>query len=315
MCGSPPSRLNVSDPFEYMNRLVSFIIPTYNYSAFVRDAVESALLQTYKPVEVIVVDDGSTDDTKEVLSDYIDTGEIKYLYQNNKGLAGARNRGLAEAKGEYIVFLDSDDVVDEKKLEIQVKCLEENPLYSFCFSDFRFFEGEDFLNGTPPSFKYPVEMTFRDLVSGKFLPVHTLLMRRDVLDRIGYFDESLRVCEDSDLWIRAFMAGMRFLYVDQVLAYYRRHGSQMVKDSVRVTRTFIEVINRYRSFDEQGAEMATLKWEQFIGRELIYDNRIQEGRKYLWDYMVNRRNNVLRNLVILLMSYLFSGSTTRRLTE
>ena len=104
-----------------MNRLVSFIIPTYNYSAFVRDAVESALLQTYKPVEVIVVDDGSTDDTKEVLSDYIDTGDIKYLYQNNKGLAGARNRGLGEAKGENIVFLDSDDLVDEKKLEIQVK--------------------------------------------------------------------------------------------------------------------------------------------------------------------------------------------------
>ena len=140
-------------------------------------------------------------------------------------------------------------------------------------------------------------------------------MRRDVLDRIGFFDESLRECEDSDLWIRAFIAGMRFLYVDQVLAYYRRHGNQMVKDPVRVMRTLIEVINRYRSFDEQGAEMATLKWEQFIGRELIYDNRIQEGRKYLWDYMVNRRNNVLRNLVILLMSYLFSGSTTRRLTE
>src|SRR5690349_3602213 len=104
---------------------VSVIIPTYNRAQFIARAVDSVLEQTYKDFEIIVIDDGSSDNTQEILKAY--EGKIRYVYQQNKGISAARNRGIQEAKGEYIAFLDSDDVWKPEKLSVQVAILDVNP--------------------------------------------------------------------------------------------------------------------------------------------------------------------------------------------
>src|SRR6516165_447182 len=112
-------------PQDNMNDLVSVVIPTYNYRHFVTDAVASALEQTYQPVEVLVVDDGSRDDTRARLTPYLD--RIRYIYQENQGLSAARNTGIRAAKGVWIALLDSDDAWHPRKLETQMEFIRQHP--------------------------------------------------------------------------------------------------------------------------------------------------------------------------------------------
>ncbi len=298
-----------------MGKLVSIIVPTYNYVAYIRGAVESALAQTYRPVEIIVVDDGSTDNIKEVLSDYIASDKINYIYQENKGLAGARNTGINASRGDYICFLDSDDLIHEKKTEIQVKSLEENPEYGVAFSDFSYIRDHDLSSLIPANVKYSGELNFSKIISGEYMVIHAALIRREVFERVGYFDESLRKCEDYDFWLRIAMKGIRFLFIDQVLAYYRLHEGQMVQDKIGVFRTNVEVINRYREYDRKSAEMALGKYGIWLGRHLIYNDRMKEGRKCLKEYMWYRKDKVIRMISVIGMSYLFSGKTIRKITD
>jgi len=292
-----------------MSKLVTIIIPTYNYAEYVIEAVVSAIGQTYRPIEIIVVDDGSQDNTREVLAEFINAGKIHYIYQDNKGLAAARNTGLRSSGGEYISFLDADDLMDEKKIEIQAMHLDQNPECGVSFSDFRFFKDNDLSNLMNPPYHHSCELTFRDFIRGHFMPVHTTLVRQEVFKKVGYFDESLRKCEDSDLWIRAMVAGIRFFYIDQVLAFYRLHGRQMVGDPVHLYKTFIEVINRYKEFDPASAGYALAKYGTSVGKHLIYAGKMKEGRSYLREYMRYSKNSLFTVIPLLLASYFFSGRT------
>src|SRR6185503_18885363 len=120
--------------------LVSVIIPSFNSSDYVLEAIASAHAQTYAPLEVIVVDDGSTDDTAQKLRDLIETGRIRYHFQTNQGLGGARNTGINLAGGKYLQFLDADDLIAPTKIEKQIQRLENSAPASVCGSDFRCFE-------------------------------------------------------------------------------------------------------------------------------------------------------------------------------
>ncbi len=122
-----------------MNPKVSVVIPTYNRAASVQDGIKSVLAQTFSDLEVIVVDDGSSDGTGEILRDTFGD-RIRYYFQPNHGVSSARNRGIAEARGEWIAFLDSDDVWEKQKLEWQFKALEQfGPKCGACYTDVRFF--------------------------------------------------------------------------------------------------------------------------------------------------------------------------------
>ena len=123
------------------NPLVSVVIPSFNSGDYILEAIESVAQQTYLRVEVIVVDDGSTDDTVKKLRSLIETGKIHYTFQSNQGLAAARNTGIELAKGEYLQFLDADDLISPTKIEKQVQRLENSLEPAVCGSDFRCFEG------------------------------------------------------------------------------------------------------------------------------------------------------------------------------
>ncbi|PIZ44424.1 hypothetical protein COY31_02670, partial [Candidatus Wolfebacteria bacterium CG_4_10_14_0_2_um_filter_39_18] len=156
---------------------VSIIIPAYNAASFIGDSVRSALTQTYPNKEIVVVDDGSTDDTRAILEEYIKSGQIKYFYQENKGPAAARNLGIKNSSGEFIAFLDADDVWLPEKLKKQID-LFKNPKVGLVYSDMEFF-GDKF------PFKKYSEMTkgfyrgeaMRELIKRNFIPISSVVLR------------------------------------------------------------------------------------------------------------------------------------------
>lgn len=205
------------------NPLVSVVIPAYNATAYVREAVESALQQTYKNIEIIVVDDGSTDNLRETLASYVKQGMVRYLYQKNKGLSAARNTGIREARGEYIALLDADDMFLPNKIEKQVAFLTAHPECDVCYCDlWHFYEGEEGkmlkLNYT----YYSGSEVFPHLLKKNFINPLTTVFRKSIFERFGYFDESIRhYAEDWDLWLRFSYGGACFCFLPDILAKYR----------------------------------------------------------------------------------------------
>lgn len=201
--------------------LVSIIIPAWNAEKYVKEAVDSALNQTHENIEVIVVDDGSTDSTKNILDSFIKNKRIKYFYQTNKGLAGARDTGILSAKGDYIAFLDSDDVFLPQKITKQIQSLEDNSDFGVSYCDLLHFTDEEPRRFFHHRYHYPSGQLFEALLKKQFINPLSVVIRRSVLDKFGLFDEKLRRSEDWELWLRLARAGVKFLYLNEILAHYR----------------------------------------------------------------------------------------------
>ena len=226
---------------------ISIIIPAYNQAQFLERAIDSALGQQGVEVEVIVVNDGSTDDTPAVMSRHAADPRFKGIHQANVGLAGARNRGISEATGEYVCFLDADDFYAPDKCAKQAAMLDADPELGFVYCDFTAVDVE----GTPHKEQPSVSHIQRNLSGNIFpalsqsgyFPPHTVMIRRRVLDAVGHFDPELGGNADYDLWLRA-SAGHRAVYLDEKLASYRDYGDSMSKDGDHMTRTRIGALRK-----------------------------------------------------------------------
>src|SRR5688572_4229057 len=186
-----------------MTPKVSVIIASYNYGRFVGQAIRSVLDQTWRDREVIVVDDGSTDDTAAVVRTFGDS--VRAIHQANRGLSGARNTGLRAASGQYVACLDSDDLWLPDKLARQVAVLDARPDVGLVYADAVYF---DDASGTSlgrhgERYRHADGHVTADLITrGNFIPSPTPLFRRAAVDVVGDFDETLRHSEDWDMWIR-----------------------------------------------------------------------------------------------------------------
>ena len=210
-----------------MKPLVSAIIPNYNYARYVGEAVESALGQTYPNIEVIVVDDGSTDNSLEVLEQYRD--RIKIIEQKNSGVCVARNRGVAESAGEYIAFLDADDVWLPKKIEKQVQLFQKETILGLVHVGVREVDADnntlrERLGGMEGNLENELLLFERDDIvlgggSGLMVP-------RYIFNEIGGFDVLMSTSADWDLFYRV-SAKYRIGFVPQLLLAYRMHNSNM----------------------------------------------------------------------------------------
>jgi len=178
---------------------VSVVIPTYNRLPLIMDAIESVLKQTYHDFELWVVDDGSTDGTGEALKEW--GTRIKYIAQDNGGVSAARNVGARLSRGKYLAFLDSDDLWEPMKLEIQVRCMEENPQVPLCYTDEVWVRKEVRVNQKKKHAKYS-GWIFEKCLPLCIISPSSALMKRSLFDEMGGFDESLPVCEDYDFWLR-----------------------------------------------------------------------------------------------------------------
>ncbi len=182
--------------------LVSVIIPAYNKADYTRRAIDSVLAQTYAPIELIVVDDGSKDNTADVVKSYGDA--VTYVAKPNGGACSARNEGIRRAKGEYIAFLDCDDLYEPAKINTSVNYLQEHPQAGFVHTDAYFIDADDRVTG---QYKHPLSfrhqgMIAEHLILGNFICNSTVLVRRSIIDRVGLFDETLFPPADWDMWLR-----------------------------------------------------------------------------------------------------------------
>ena len=178
---------------------VSVIIPTYNRGWILKEAIDSVLTQDYNNFELIVVDDGSTDNTSEILASY--GNDIKVLFQENKGVSAARNRGIAEASGQFIAFLDSDDLWLPQKLSTQVEFFDKTPDALICQTEEVWIRKGKRVN-PKMRHKKPSGMIFEPSLELCLVSPSAVMIRRVLFDRVGEFDVTLPACEDYDLWLR-----------------------------------------------------------------------------------------------------------------
>lgn len=233
--------------------LISVIIPTYNYAAYVCEAVDSALAQTYTNLEVIVVDSGN-DDTPQRLAGYGD--RIRYFHQPPRGLSAARNLAIREARGEWVALLDADDVWHPQKLEVQLRAAAnspncvllasaDSPEMPSCIAArpaVRPLSACDFLTTTP------------------FGPSGAVL-RRSTLLEVGLFNESLPAVEDREMWLK-LVASFPCIFVDSPCWWYRLHEAQMSRNSRRNHDCYRRVLRRFFKEHPEFTYLRRMAWSQ-----------------------------------------------------
>lgn len=269
---------------------VSVVIPAYNCQDFIATAVDSALRQSYKDFEIIAVNDGSTDNTKNILEKFKD--KIKIIDQANGGPASARNTGVLNAMGEYIAFLDQDDAWFPEKLEMQMGLFgRDNGLGLVCSDayiiDGKVFDKSDhsparYFTASPPS----RGNVFAELFSKSFIATSTVIVRKSCFDKAGLFDPALTPIEDYDRWLRiSFFYKVDF--VDKPLVKYRDHVATFRRDPMRA---LTNIINTYNGIGHDYPEARDTLGAVFY--RVIAKYHISLGERYLF---IGDIKNALRN--------------------
>lgn len=216
--------------------LVSVIIPTYNRASLIVETLDSVWHQTWRPIELIIVDDGSTDATRDVIARWIATHQgpkfaTRLIEQAHQGAQIARNHGIAEATGAYLQFLDSDDTLDADKLTIQVAAIESKARTLVFGEWYRGAGGPDQRSGAVHDRRHGdfVQCWLR----GSFVPIHALLWPRSAVAEIGAWDERLTVGQDGDYLLRAVLAGWRLSFVEGGRCFYRPAMAENVSAGYR----------------------------------------------------------------------------------
>jgi len=261
--------------------LVSVVIPCYNQAHFLAEAIESALAQTHQRVAIVVVDDGSTDATAAVAGRYVD---VRYVRQENRGLAAARNRGLGESAGECLVFLDSDDRLHPRALEIGLRHL------AWC-RDAAFAYGRCSLvdaAGKPlPGFDRPIVEGdhYSHLLRGNFLPnPAAIVFRRDAIEAVGAFDLLAKGAEDYDLCLR-LARQFGACGHEEVVADYRQHGASLSRKAGLMSESVLYVLRSQQSYVSTNPDYARA-WNEGMRRW---------RRKYHADALVARARDNARD--------------------
>lgn len=275
---------------------VSVTIPAYNYANYLPSAIQSVLNQSYPDFELLIVDDGSTDNTSEVIRGFLHNPKVRHVYQENQGLAAARNTGIRNTHGELVAFLDADDEWLEEKLERQVEVMDSKPQVGLVYTDVYFIseQGESLLDRRwAPRTKETMfeDLLFNNVVTGS---ASSSIVRRACLDRVGVFDETLRSLEDLDLWLR-IAACFEFQRVDQPLTKIRHHQSNIQLDVDRMAEGWLahlakrEVPAEYRAADR----LARYEILARIAGQYYQLGRMRKYRQYALMAVGKRRRHVL----------------------
>jgi len=267
--------------------LVSVIIPTYNRAHLVCDAIQSVLGQTYPHLEVVVVDDGSTDGTAQRVQALPHDGRLRLIAVPHRGVAAARNAGIEAARGMYVGFCDSDDVWEPHKLERQVAYLDRRVELGLVYSD-----AAVSANGRAVVRSYFAErppqrgQVFHALLEQNFIPNVTVLARRACLDAVGRFNEELTSSEDYEFWLR-FCRRFPVDFLDEPLVRVRRQGDNLTGDPHLSHQAHLRVL------DGVVAQAGTSLSPQTVRRAY--------GRTYLrmgYDHLLRRRRGQAKQALL-----------------
>jgi|GEM_PF-457222 len=298
------------------NPLVSVIIPTYNYGYYIEGTIQSVLSQTFSDFEVIVVDDGSTDNTGEIVRQFGD--KVQYIRQDNGGPNMARNTGIKAARGQYIAFLDADDKWLPEKLERQMPLIQRDPKIGLVYSRVYKFDQSGVIFGHYPLGPCYRGKVMRQLYMRQVITMSSALMKREVFKRVGLFDEKVTGPDDWDMWLR-IAACYEFDFVPQPLALYRIHNSwARTKNPEKFEKEMLAFFSQIA--DNHPEELRALKeirlssFIEMLGWRYICGGDISAGRKRLLQAVCYKRSR-LRPYLLLFLSFLMYRVTPERLTK
>ncbi|MCQ4054008.1 MULTISPECIES: glycosyltransferase [Aeromonas] len=256
---------------------VSVIIPVYNHEKYVEDAIKSVLSQSYNNIELIVVNDGSSDSSHEVITRLIKENEFIYVNQNNKGLSKTLKESLKLCHGKYIAIVASDDIWLEHKIQTQVDYMEQNNLAVACCANVNVINEYNVItqNKNPMNLIESYDFA-RVMTSGFNIPPATILFRADIVDKT-FFDESLKV-EDLYLWLKLTVNGGTIDVLPNILAKYRIHSSNTTGNLALIAKYHHIILDRFKSYKIY--EDAKIIWSLFSFRQLSRDYK-KEAMKYL----------------------------------
>jgi len=251
---------------------VSVVIICYNHGAFLSDAIESVLSQTMPDFEVVLVDDGSTDDTPRVAATFPD---VRYFRQANRGMGAARNTGFARSRGRYVVFLDADDRLLPNALTAGLRSMKEHPECAFVSGHYRMVAAD----GSPmrsPVVSCVTENHYGRLLEGNYIGMHaTVMFDRTALDRVGGPVRRRRASDDYDIYLRIARRSPVFCH-DEVVAEYRWHGSNLSLDYAAMLDTTLGILRAQRRWARATPQLAASyragirRWRELYSDRLVH---------------------------------------------
>lgn len=288
--------------------MVSVIIPTYNYGSFITEALTAVLNQTYADWECIVVDDCSTDNTASIVQSFIQRdGRFQYLKTiSNAGVSAARNLGIRQAKGEWIQFLDADDLISSDKIEVQLQFLLANPKVDIVYSDFfHFTDHADFSSKGEYAIHERVNgsghLVVPVLLRGNIFRMNTLLIRKNTMLESGLFREEFRSVEDWEFWLRILSRGaeIRFLPDVRAMSAVRVNPNGLSKDQSTMKKFYLPVL---QTLLQSPAVALSLKPGIWMRYSFVFTDKIFRNEEKL---ILNKRKSLFIFLLILHLIVLF----------
>lgn len=225
------------------NFKLSVVIPAYNCAKYIEETLASVLNQTRPPYEILVVNDGSTDNTAEVVSKY---PTVRLINKPNQGPSETRNRGILESTGNWIAFLDSDDMWHSKKLEIVESFIAKHPDTDMLSTAFFIGNEKDWKKITPRRIFNPNDSFFEQLYRRSFIATSSVVIKKEILTTAGGFDTRLLVAEDLDLYLRVALMNAKFHYIQEHLLYYRSHPASVTFDPLNAHQDIEKVFYKFR---------------------------------------------------------------------
>ena len=300
-----------------MNRLVSVIMPAYNAEKYIAASIQSVIDQTYSHWELMVVDDGSTDKTAEIVQSLLSTDErISYIHQRNGGQASARNTGIKNSAGELIAFLDADDLWIKEKLDLQILKMDEtgaDVVYSdghHIREDGEPSDGKDFFAPVPG--RVEGARMFKLLYEYNRIQIQSVLTRRDLLDKAQLFDEDRRLqnCEDYDIWLKLAREDAVFYGMEEKLIRYRRHSEASTFQESNVLRPMIAVMKKHADHSSLSRDEVTKRIRNLyrdLLSALVRENKLTEANETMREFAAWDGGNLVTKFQKVLLGVWPSG--------
>ncbi|MUH01592.1 glycosyltransferase [Scytonema sp. UIC 10036] len=270
---------------------VSVVIPAYNSMQYLPETLESVLQQTFTNFEVLIINDGSTDNIIQWASEIADP-RVKLISQKNQGVSVARNTGIALSQGEYIAFLDADDLWQQTKLEKQARCLDENPEIGLVHTSMALVDAKGKPTGRVMA-SFAEGEVWKELVESNKIACSSVMVRRCCLEKVGGFEPNLHFAEDWDLWIR-ISSHYSFAVIKEPLYYYRQIPTSLSKNLAVLQQSFEFVIEKtFRSVPQEllylknrsyGHAYLCLGWKALQSYDKDYKRALQFSRSALVYY-------------------------------
>lgn len=304
---------------------VSVIIPAYNGDRFIGEAIASTLAQTYTDYEIIVVDDGSTDNTKQVVQQYGDCvlkdtvthkasrrHRIRYFSQTNQGVASSRNLGLSKARGEYIAFLDQDDVFLPHKLADQVAILDKDSSIGIVNSGWQIVDRDGKLKAAVEPWLQIPQLNFKELIIWKPVFLGAMLFRRSWLQRTSGFDTTLEQTPDVDLVLRLAALGCTAVWVKKTTVKYRQHEANASKNILLQARELDRILERFFAQPnlskkvknlEADSRYQSLVWSAWRFQQTQNFEQMREYLSKSWSFSQKYPTEIILNWIELFKTY------------